>query len=129
MRKQLPRNIPMQDIDISDDELKVMMKVAGVLREKKIIEYDEETNTLTVNLDMKIKFKGNIEVDSDKHVMISSGQKIDPTLDGRTQYSVWLNPEFDEDGNPKGTRIFGPIPRELRDRNYMKIISLAEEVY
>lgn len=32
------------------------------------------------------------------------------------------------DGNPKGTRIFGPIPRELRDGNYMKIISLAEEV-
>lgn len=33
-----------------------------------------------------------------------------------------------EDGNPKGTRIFGAIPRELRDKNYMKIISLAEEV-
>ena len=37
---------------------------------------------------------------------------------------VLLNP----DGNPKGTRIFGPIPRELRDRNYMRIISLAKEV-
>ncbi|RAP31802.1 50S ribosomal protein L14 [Candidatus Marinamargulisbacteria bacterium SCGC AG-410-N11] len=33
-----------------------------------------------------------------------------------------------QDGNPKGTRIFGPIPRELRDRNYMKIISLASDV-
>ncbi len=33
-----------------------------------------------------------------------------------------------EDGNPKGTRIFGAIPRELRDENYMKIISLAQEV-
>jgi len=30
--------------------------------------------------------------------------------------------------NPKGGRIFGPIARELRDRGYMKIISLAEEV-
>ena len=29
---------------------------------------------------------------------------------------------------PKGTRIFGPVPRELRDKNYMKIISLAPEV-
>ncbi|MBX4187620.1 MAG: 50S ribosomal protein L14 [Candidatus Doudnabacteria bacterium] len=29
---------------------------------------------------------------------------------------------------PRGTRIFGPIPRELRDRGYTKIISLAEEV-
>lgn len=33
-----------------------------------------------------------------------------------------------DDGNPKGTRIFGPIPRELREKNYMKIISLAKEV-
>lgn len=30
--------------------------------------------------------------------------------------------------NPKGTRIFGPVARELRDKNYMKIISLAPEV-
>ncbi len=33
-----------------------------------------------------------------------------------------------ERGNPKGTRIFGPVARELRDRNFMKIISLAPEV-
>ena len=33
-----------------------------------------------------------------------------------------------DDGNPKGTRIFGPIARELRDKNYMKILSLAPEV-
>ena len=31
-------------------------------------------------------------------------------------------------GNPRGTRIFGPVARELRDRNYMKIVSLAPEV-
>ena len=33
-----------------------------------------------------------------------------------------------DDGNPKGTRIFGPIPRELREKSFMKIISLAKEV-
>ena len=33
-----------------------------------------------------------------------------------------------EDGTPKGTRIFGPIARELRDKGYMKILSLAPEV-
>jgi len=32
------------------------------------------------------------------------------------------------DGTPRGTRIFGPIARELRDRGYVKIVSLAEEV-
>jgi large subunit ribosomal protein L14 len=33
-----------------------------------------------------------------------------------------------DDGNPRGTRIFGPVARELRDKDYMKIISLAPEV-
>jgi len=33
-----------------------------------------------------------------------------------------------EDNNPKGTRIFGPVARELRDRDFMKILSLAPEV-
>jgi large subunit ribosomal protein L14 len=35
---------------------------------------------------------------------------------------------IDEKGNPKGTRIFGPVARELRDKKYMKIVSLAPEV-
>ena len=34
----------------------------------------------------------------------------------------------DDDGNPRGTRIFGPVARELRDRRFMRIISLAPEV-
>ena len=33
-----------------------------------------------------------------------------------------------DDGNPRGTRIFGPVARELREKNYMKILSLAPEV-
>jgi len=34
----------------------------------------------------------------------------------------------DQEGNPKGTRIFGAVARELREKNYMKIVSLASEV-
>ena len=34
----------------------------------------------------------------------------------------------DGDGNPRGTRIFGAVARELRERNFMKIVSLASEV-
>lgn len=52
---------------------------------------------------------------------------------GRTDGS-WIR--FDENAaviladsnNPKGTRIFGPVARELRERNFMKIVSLAPEV-
>ena len=35
---------------------------------------------------------------------------------------------IDVDGNPRGTRIFGAVARELRDKNFMKIVSLASEV-
>ncbi len=35
---------------------------------------------------------------------------------------------INKDGNPRGTRVFGPVARELRDKNFMKIISLAPEV-
>ncbi len=35
---------------------------------------------------------------------------------------------LDPAGNPRGTRIFGPVARELRDRNFMRIVSLAPEV-
>lgn len=35
---------------------------------------------------------------------------------------------INKDGNPRGTRVFGPVARELRDRSYTKIVSLAPEV-
>jgi len=38
--------------------------------------------------------------------------------------AVIVNPE----GNPRGTRVFGPVARELREKNYTKIVSLAPEV-
>ena len=35
---------------------------------------------------------------------------------------------INKEGNPRGTRVFGPVARELREKNYMKIVSLAPEV-
>ncbi len=35
---------------------------------------------------------------------------------------------LDDKGNPKGSRIFGPVAKELRDKNFIKIVSLAPEV-
>lgn len=35
---------------------------------------------------------------------------------------------IDNEKNPRGTRVFGPVPKELRDKNFTKIISLAPEV-
>jgi large subunit ribosomal protein L14 len=36
---------------------------------------------------------------------------------------------IDQEGNPRGTRVFGAVARELREKNFAKIISLAEEVW
>jgi len=36
---------------------------------------------------------------------------------------------LDDNNNPRGTRIFGPVAREIREKNYMKIVSLAPEVF
>ena len=49
--------------------------------------------------------------------------------DGSTFASTTTPPSsLDRANNPRGTRIFGPVARELRDRNFMKIVSLAPEV-
>ncbi len=49
----------------------------------------------------------------------------DGTLIGFDENAAVL---IDAQNNPRGTRIFGPVARELRERNYMKIVSLAPEV-
>lgn len=85
------------DIDsVNPDVFSTLTKML----EKKVIEYDEESNTLTVNMDIVFKFKENVHIDCDKHILLSSGQKIDPESDNETPYAIWLNPEQDDDGNP-----------------------------
>ena len=60
--------------------------------------------------------------------------EIAPALNKKFGYkSVMQIPKLDkvivkDDKNPRGTRIFGPVARELREKDYMKILSLAPEV-
>ena len=77
-----------------------VLNTINTMFENNAIEYDMETNTLTVNVDIVLKFKENIQIDCDKHILLSSGQKIDPESDNETPYAIWLNPEKDDDGNP-----------------------------
>ena len=56
---------------------------------------------------------------------VAKNQREDGTVINFDDNAVVL---INKDGNPRATRIFGPIPRELRDKKYMKIISLAEDV-
>jgi len=69
----------------------------STLFRKKIIEFDEKENKLIFNVDMVFKFKGNVEFDCDKHVIINSGQVEDKEMNH--PYAIWLNPAVDDDGN------------------------------
>nr|NP_045177.1 ribosomal protein L14 [Cyanidium caldarium]Q9TLU2.1 RecName: Full=Large ribosomal subunit protein uL14c; AltName: Full=50S ribosomal protein L14, chloroplastic [Cyanidium caldarium]AAF12917.1 unknown [Cyanidium caldarium]WDB00302.1 ribosomal protein L14 [Cyanidium caldarium] len=58
--------------------------------------------------------------------------RIKKTINRKNFFSVRFDDNaaviIGSDGNPKGTRIFGPVARELRDKNFSKIASLAQEV-
>ncbi len=74
-----------------------VLHAVSTLVEKNIIEYDEEENKLIFNVDMVFKFKGNVELDCDKHVIIKSGLVEDKEMNH--PYAIWLNPAQDEVGN------------------------------
>ena len=65
---------------------------------------------------------------SDEYVVsLKSGQLIYDSLE-REKYNVYKVVILKDDMTPRGTRIFGPVARELREKNFMKIVSLAPEV-
>ena len=72
----------------------------NTLLKKKIVEYDEENNTLTVNMDIKLKVKGRLVVDCDDHIIMSSGRELDPNRTDGVPFSIWFNSELDENEQP-----------------------------
>jgi large subunit ribosomal protein L14 len=60
--------------------------------------------------------------------VIVSTKKLIPRKDGYLRFDTNSCVLIDDKGNPRGTRIFGPVAREIRDRGYIKIGSLAPEV-
>ena len=63
-----------------------------------------------------------------KAVVVRSKQGVRRNDGSYIKFDVNAAVIIKEDKNPRGTRIFGPIARELRDKDYMKILSLAPEV-
>ncbi|HIA27061.1 MAG TPA: 50S ribosomal protein L14 [Planctomycetes bacterium] len=63
-----------------------------------------------------------------KGVIVRTKQAIRRTDGSYVRFDRNAVVVVDGDGNPRGTRIFGAVARELRQKNYMKIISLAPEV-
>jgi len=77
--------------------------------------------------------------EADPDAMVKKGEVIRGVVvrmraPARRRDGTWLRFDsnavvlIDAQGNPRGTRVFGPIARELRERRFMKIISLAPEV-
>lgn len=63
-----------------------------------------------------------------KAVVVRTKKEIRRTDGSYIAFSENAAVIIDDNKNPKGTRIFGPVARELRENNFMKIISLAPEV-
>ena len=61
-------------------------------------------------------------------IIVCSVKSVIPGSDVKKKSVVRGVVVIDNDKNPRGTRIFGAVARELRDRNFMKIVSLASEV-
>ncbi len=63
-----------------------------------------------------------------KAVVVRTAKKIRREDGSYLRFDLNSAVIIDDENNPKGTRIFGPVARELRDKNFMKIVSLAPEV-
>lgn len=63
-----------------------------------------------------------------KAVIVRTGAKIRRADGSYLRFDKSAAVIIDKDNNPRGTRIFGPVARELREKNFMKIVSLAPEV-
>jgi large subunit ribosomal protein L14 len=63
-----------------------------------------------------------------KAVIVRSAQGVRRTDGSYVKFDDNAAVIIRDDKNPRGTRIFGPVARELRDKDYMKILSLAPEV-
>lgn len=63
-----------------------------------------------------------------KAVIVRTGAKIRRPDGSYLRFDKSAAVIIDKDNNPRGTRIFGPVARELREKNFMKIVSLAPEV-
>ena len=72
---------------------------------------------------------GNIKKgDVDKAVIVRTKKEIRRRDGSYVRFDDNAAVVIDNNGDPKGTRIFGPVARELREKKYMRIVSLAPEV-
>ncbi len=114
-------------LDVADNSGAKVVQVIGLLgvSAKKVARVGDKIRiTVKKAIPNSPVPKGSIET----AVIVRTKQPVVRKDGSRVRFNQNAAVIIDEDGNPKGTRIFGAICRELRDKGYMKIVSLAPEV-
>lgn len=114
-------------LDIADNTGAKKASFIGVLG-KKNCDFGSIADIVTVNIKEAIPNSAVKKGEKAKAVIVRTKKTVKRPDGSYLRFDRNAAVIIDTQGNPKGTRIFGPVARELRDRNFMKIISLAPEV-
>ena len=114
------------NMEVADNSGAKRITVITILGQKR--RFAKVGDIVTASVKEAIPGGGVKKGDVVKAVIVRTAAKIRRADGSYLRFDANAAVVFDDQKNPKGTRIFGPVARELRDKNFMKIISLAPEV-
>jgi len=113
-------------LDVADNTGARMATMIGVIGKQTLTAYVGDVITANVK---EASTGGTVKKgDVVRAVIVRSRQPIKREDGSSLRFDNNAIVIIDKDLNPRGTRIFGPVARELREKNFMKIVSLAPEV-
>src|SRR6266511_2035245 len=113
-------------LDVADNTGARMATMLGV--SGKQTRYDGIDDVITANVNEASQIGTGEKGEVVRAVLVRTKQAIRREDGSLLRFDNNAIVIIDKDLNPRGTRIFGPVARELRERNFMKIVSLAPEV-
>lgn len=114
-------------LDVADNTGAKKASCIGVLG-KKNCSFADITDIVTVNIKESSPNAAVKKGEKAKAVIVRTKKAIRRPDGSYLRFDRNAAVLIDAQGNPRGTRVFGPVARELRDKNFMKIVSLAPEV-
>ena len=114
-------------LDVADNTGAKKASCIGVLGKKNCF-FAVIADTVTVNIKESAPGAAVKKGEKSKAVIVRTKKAIRRPDGSYLRFDRNAAVLIDDQGNPKGTRVFGPVARELRDKDFMKIISLAPEV-
>jgi len=113
-------------VDVADNSGARRAKVIGVIGKRSA--FARVGDVVTANVKEAAPDGTVKKSDVVRAVVVRTSQPIRRTDGSYLRFDNNAVVIIDKENNPRGTRIFGPVARELREKNFMKIISLAPEV-